>query len=71
MILASKNMNFIPNLAAIISFATSRASYKLLIANSFHWITDLCALSVMQKAGEILALKNKHTENNFTETMCL
>lgn len=58
LILASKNTNFIPSVVAIISFAISRASKKLLVADCVHWITDLCTLSEMQKTGEILRVED-------------
>lgn len=54
MMFVSKDTDFIPSVAAIVMFAIIRASKKLLISDCVHWITDLCALSVMQKTGEIL-----------------
>lgn len=60
MIFASKDTNFVPSVVAVISFAISRASKKLLIADCIHQIMDLCALSVMQKTGDILSSYKKY-----------
>lgn len=57
--LVSKEIDFVPSVAAIVMSAISRASKKLLIADCVHWVTNLCALSVMQKTGNILVRYKK------------